>query len=84
MSTWVDCQSPFRAMNDTCSSNETYLDAMTGLLNQIKSELHQNVTEYRGTESFKPSNIKSIFTDKTLKLVEGRRKGGWRRTVSLR
>ena len=52
-------------------SNETYLAAMTGLLNQIESELRQNVTEYRGTESFKPSNIKSIFTDKTLKLVEG-------------
>ena len=52
-------------------SNETYLDAMTGLLNQIESELRQNITEYRGTESFKPSNINSIFTDKTLKLVEG-------------
>ena len=52
-------------------SNETYLDAMTGLLNQIASELRQNRTEYKGTESFKPSNIKSIFTDKILKLVEG-------------
>ena len=52
-------------------SNETYLAAVTGLLNQIASELRQNVTEYRGTESFEPSNIKSIFTDKTLKLVEG-------------
>ena len=53
------------------SSNETYLAAMTGLLEQIASELRQNITEYKGTESFKPSNIKSIFTDKTLKLVEG-------------
>ena len=52
-------------------SNETYLAAVTGLLNQIESELRQNITEYKGTESFKPSNIKSIFTDKTLKLVEG-------------
>ena len=52
-------------------SNETYLAAMTGLLDQIASELRQNRTEYKGTESFKPSNIKSIFTDKTLKLVEG-------------
>ena len=52
-------------------SNETYLDAMAGLLNQIESELRQNVTEYKGTESFKPSNINSIFTDKILKLVEG-------------
>ena len=52
-------------------SNETYLAAMTGLLERIASELRQNATEYRGTESFEPSNIKSIFTDKTLKLVEG-------------
>ena len=52
-------------------SNETYLAAMTGLLEQIASELRQNMTEYKGTESFKPSNINSIFTDKTLKLVEG-------------
>ena len=52
-------------------SNETYLAVMTGLLDQIASELRQNVTEYKGTESFEPSNIKSIFTDKTLKLVEG-------------
>ena len=49
-------------------SNETYLAAMTGLLHQIASELRQNITEYKGTESFEPSNIKSIFTDKTLKL----------------
>ena len=49
-------------------SNETYLAAMTGLLDQIASELRQNATEYRGTESFEPSNINAIFTDKTLKL----------------
>ena len=40
-------------------------------MNQIASELRQNITEYKGTESFKPSNINSIFTDKTLKLLEG-------------
>ena len=49
-------------------SNRVQFNAMTGLLNRIASELRQNVTEYRGTESFEPSNIKSIFTDKTLKL----------------
>ena len=52
-------------------SNETYLAAMTGLLEQIASELRQNITEYKGTETFEPSNVRSIFTDKTLKLVEG-------------
>ena len=49
-------------------SNETYLAAMTGLLERIASESRQNATEYRGTESFEPSNINAIFTDKTLKL----------------
>ena len=49
-------------------SNRSQLDAMTGLLERIASELRQNATEYRGTESFEPSNVKSIFTDKTLKL----------------
>ena len=52
-------------------SNETYLAAMTGLLHQIASELRQNITEYKGTETFKPNGVSSIFTDKTLKLVEG-------------
>ena len=49
-------------------SNETYLAAMTGLLDQIASELRQNVTEYKGTETFEPNGVSSIFTDKTLKL----------------
>ena len=52
-------------------SNETYLAAMTGLLHQIASELRQNITEYKGTETFEPNGVSSIFTDKTLKLVEG-------------
>ena len=52
-------------------SNRAQLNAMTGLLNRIASELRQNVTEYKGTETFEPSNINVIFTDKTLKLVEG-------------
>ena len=53
------------------SSNETYLAAMTGLLHQIASELRQNITEYKGTETFEPNGVSSIFTDKTLKLVKG-------------
>ena len=52
-------------------SNETYLAVMTGLLHQIASELRQNITEYKGTETFEPNGVSSIFTDKTLKLVEG-------------
>ena len=52
-------------------SNRVQLDAIAGLLNRIASELRQNTTEYKGTESFAPSGIRSIFTDKTLRLVEG-------------
>ena len=52
-------------------SNETYLVAMTGLLDQVVSELRQNTKEYKGTERFKPNGISSVFTDKTLKLVKG-------------
>ncbi len=52
-------------------SNLAQLDAMTGLLNRIAAELRQNTTEYKGTESFVPNGISSIFTNKTLKLVEG-------------
>ncbi len=52
-------------------SNRAHLDGVTGLLNRIASDLRQNITEYRGTESFLPKGIRSIFTDKTLRLVEG-------------
>ena len=55
-------------------SNKTCLDAVTGLLAQIASELRKNTTEYRGTDIFKPNQINTVFTDKTLKLVEGSEK----------
>ena len=49
-------------------SNQTQLDAMMGLLEQIESELRKNTTEYRGTEMFKEEKINYVFTDKNLKL----------------
>lgn len=52
-------------------SNRAQLDAMTGLLDQIESELRKNITEYRGTENFKLNNVSSVFSDKVLKLLEG-------------
>ncbi|VEN74750.1 conserved hypothetical protein [Candidatus Desulfarcum epimagneticum] len=52
-------------------SNKARLDAMTGLLGQIETELKQNTTEYMGAERFKPNDVSSIFLDKVLKLVEG-------------
>lgn len=52
-------------------SNEIKLDAMMGLLDQIESELRQNITEYQGTENFKQNSVSSVFSDKVLKLLEG-------------
>ena len=49
-------------------SNQTQLDAMMGLLEQIESELRKNTTEYKGTEMFKEEKINYVFTDKNLKL----------------
>ncbi len=52
-------------------SGRACLDAVAGLLDRIASELRKNVPEYRGTEIFKPLHINTVFTEKTLKLVEG-------------
>ena len=50
--------------------NEAMLNAMTGLLERVESELRANTTEYRGTENFEPSSVRAIFNDKTLKLID--------------
>jgi len=52
-------------------SNKMLLDGLTGLLEQIKSELRKNITEYKGTVSFKQHSVSSIFSNKVLKLIEG-------------
>jgi len=52
-------------------SNKAQLDAITGLLNQIESELRKNISEYKGTENFKLNSVASVFTDKALKLLDG-------------
>ncbi len=52
-------------------SNKAQLDALQGLLHQIETEVRKNITEYKGTESFKPNNVASIFHNKLLKLLEG-------------
>ena len=49
-------------------SNQTLLNAMLELLDQIESELRKNIVEYRGTETFKEQSIDYVFTDKNLKL----------------
>ena len=52
-------------------SNRAQLDALTGLLAQIKGEVRKNIAEYQGTTEFRPNDIASIFHDKTLKLLDG-------------
>ena len=51
-------------------SNKILLDGLTGLLEQIESELRKNTTEYKGTEKFKINSVSSIFSDKKLKLIK--------------
>jgi len=51
-------------------SNRVQLDALIGLLGQIEAEVRKNITEYRGTENFKPNNVYSIFHNKVLKLLK--------------
>jgi len=55
-------------------SNKVQLDALEGLLHQIETEVRENITEYKGTENFKPNNVSSIFHNKVLKLLEGSEK----------
>ena len=52
-------------------SNKAQLDALTGLLCQIESEVRKNITKYKGTVNFKPNNVSSIFYNKVLKLLKG-------------
>lgn len=52
-------------------SNKAKLEGLTGLLDQIESEIRQSIIEYKGTSKFKPNNINQVFYDKVLKLSEG-------------
>jgi len=51
-------------------SNKAQLDALGGVLHQIETEVRKNITEYKGTENFKPNNVSSTFHNKLLKLLE--------------
>jgi len=57
---------------DLCTlSNKALLDGVAGLFEQIENELRKNIMDYKGTEKFKLRQVSSVFTDKTLKLIEG-------------
>ncbi len=43
------------------------LNAMTGLLCQIESEIREKVTDYEGTREFTRDWVHDVFTDRTLK-----------------
>ena len=43
------------------------LAASEGLLNQIETEIRQQITEYEGTKHFRPRQVHDIFKDKLLK-----------------
>lgn len=51
-------------------SHRAKLEALTGLLQRIESEIRQQITEYVGTREFKPGNLDKVFYDKVLKLSE--------------
>ena len=43
------------------------LSACEGLLNQIETEIRQQITEYQGTKHFQPKQVHDVFKDKLLK-----------------
>ena len=51
-------------------SNEDKFKAILSLLSQIESEVQSNFREYKGTKSFKPNCLQSVFTDKNLHVVK--------------
>ena len=51
-------------------SHRQQLEAVIGLIKQIETEIRENITEYRGTENFKPNALAKVFQDKKLKLNE--------------
>jgi len=51
------------------------LDAMLGLLQQIESEVRQQITDYEGSRDFRPDMIHEVFKDKILKFDSANRRG---------
>ncbi len=49
--------------------------AVIGLLNQVESEIRQEITDYEGTRKFKRDRVHKIFTDKTLKFDPHNQRG---------
>ena len=56
-------------------SNKDFLDGVSGLLEEIKNKMKENITEYKGTEKFEKNLIGDIFTDKEIKISGDRANG---------
>jgi type III restriction enzyme len=51
------------------------LAAMIGLLNQIESEVRQQITEYQGSRDFRHDRVHQVFTDKVLRFDKNNERG---------
>ncbi len=60
----------YRADSKTISNipNQHHFGALLVLLEEVESEIRKNITEFKGTDEFKPSSISQVFCDKLLKL----------------
>ena len=56
-------------------SKKDFLEGVSGLLEEIKNKMKENITEYKGTEKFEKNLIGDIFTDKEIK-VSGNKANG--------
>lgn len=51
--------------------NESKFQAVLGLINEFEKEMREGITEYKGTEEFKPKKLNAIFADKKIKMRKG-------------
>ena len=49
-------------------SKRDLLEGVSGLLDEIKNQMQENITEYKGTEKFEKNLISRVFTDKEIKV----------------
>ncbi len=64
-------------------SKKDFLEGVSGLLEEIKNKMRENITEYKGTEEFERNLISNIFIDKEIK-VSGAKANGNEELVSER
>lgn len=50
------------------ADNETKFWAILEVLDKLEKEMREGITEYKGTEEFKPKKLKAVFGDKKIKV----------------